>query len=98
MGAEKRFTELANPIWETIRGDSGAVEILKGAAEEKPDDVQALHNYLSSLWTQPPEFAENVRDELASSYESMSSLPWLGNYHETYSRRHPIGQMKYIEN
>ena len=61
MGAEKRLTELADLVWEMIRGDSGAVEILKGAAQEKPDDVQALHHYLSSLWIQHPEFAENVR-------------------------------------
>ena len=58
--ATKRLMDLANPIWEKIRGSSRAVEVLKGAAEEKPEDVQALQNYLSSFWKQP-EFAEKVQ-------------------------------------
>ena len=57
--AAKRLMDLANPIWEKIRGNGRAVEVLKGAAEEKPEDVQALQNYLASFWKQP-EFAEKV--------------------------------------
>ena len=58
--AAKRLMDLANPIWEKMRGNGRAVEVLKGAAEEKPEDVQALQNYLASFWKQP-EFAEKVQ-------------------------------------
>ena len=59
--ASKKLMELANPIWEKIRGNKRAVEVLTGAAADKSEDVQALTNYLATFWNQP-EFAETVKD------------------------------------
>jgi len=59
--ASKKLMELANPIWEKIRSNKRAVEVLTGAAADKPEDVQALTNYLATFWNQP-DFAETVKD------------------------------------
>jgi hypothetical protein len=59
--ARDKLMELANPIWKKIRGNKRAVEVLTGAAADNAEDVQALKNYLATVWG-PMEFAEQMRD------------------------------------
>ena len=61
LKATKKLTELGTAVLDKIRPNRRAVEALVGAAEEKPEEVQALKNYLMSLWKQSPEFAEEVK-------------------------------------
>ena len=59
--ASKKLMDLANPIWEKIRGNKRAVEVLTGAAADKAEDVQALKNYVARFWD-VPDFAKTVKD------------------------------------
>ncbi len=61
VAATKKLTELGNAVLAKIRTNRRAVEALEGAAADKPEEVQALRNYLMSLWKQTPEFAEEVK-------------------------------------
>jgi hypothetical protein len=61
VAATKKLTELGTAVLDRIRPNRRAVEALVGAAEDKPEEVQALKNYLMSLWKQTPEFAEEVK-------------------------------------
>ena len=61
VAATKKLTELGSAVLKRIRPSQRAVEALVGAAEEKPEEVMALRNYLMGLWKQTPEFAEEVK-------------------------------------
>jgi hypothetical protein len=59
--ATDKLIALGNKVLSKIRGNETAMEVLIGAAEEKPEDIQKLTNYLGSLWTKQPEFAAEVK-------------------------------------
>ncbi len=59
--ATDKLITLGNAVLSKIRGNETAVEVLVGAAAEKPEDVQKLTNYLGSLWNKTPEFAAEVK-------------------------------------
>jgi hypothetical protein len=59
--ATDKLMKLGGAVLSKIRGNETAVEVLNGAAEEKPEDVQKLTNYLGSIWKQNPEFASEVK-------------------------------------
>jgi len=49
-------------VWNRIKGNATAVTVLEGAAQEKPEDMQKLKNYLYSLWKdEQSEFAQEVK-------------------------------------
>jgi hypothetical protein len=58
--ATEKLTALGSYVLDRIRPNGRAVAALVGAAEEKPEEVQALKNYLSSLLKEP-EFAKQVK-------------------------------------
>jgi hypothetical protein len=58
----QKVMRLGTVVWERIRGNSTAVGVLKEAAQEKPEEVQRLKNYLYSLWKdENSEFAQDVK-------------------------------------
>ncbi len=59
--ASEKLMKLGTIVLDKLRGNQRAIEVLQGAATEKPEDIQALANYLGSLWTQQPEFAAEVK-------------------------------------
>jgi hypothetical protein len=59
--ATDKLIALGNKVLSKIRGNETAMEVLVGAAAEKPEDIQKLTNYLGSLWTNTPEFAAEVK-------------------------------------
>lgn len=58
----EKVMNLGNAAWRRIKGNARAVEVLEGAAREKPEDVQRLKNYLYSQWKdENSEFAREVK-------------------------------------
>ncbi len=62
MKAATKLTALGNAVFEKIHPNKRAVEALVGASEQKPEEVQALKNFLESLWKQSPDFEKAVKD------------------------------------
>jgi hypothetical protein len=58
--ATDKLMKLGGAVWDKIRGNERAKEVLVGAAADRPEDVMALTNYLGSLWSKP-EFAQEVK-------------------------------------
>jgi hypothetical protein len=58
----QKVMQLGNTVWNRIKGNTAAVAVLERAAEEKPEDMQKLKNYLHSLWKdEQSEFATEVK-------------------------------------
>jgi hypothetical protein len=58
----EKVMALGQTVWQRIRGNSPAVAVLEGAAQEKPEDIQKLTKYLHSLWKdEQSEFAAEVK-------------------------------------
>lgn len=58
----QKVMKLGTIVWEKIRGNAAAVEVLKEAAQENPEEIQRLRNYLYSLWKdENSEFAQEVK-------------------------------------
>ncbi len=58
----KKVEKLGTTVWNRIKGNATAVTVLEGAAQEKPEDMQKLKNYLYSLWKdEQSEFAQEVK-------------------------------------
>jgi len=58
----KKVEQLGTAVWNRIKGNATAVTVLEGAAQEKPEDMQKLKNYLYSLWKdEQSEFAQEVK-------------------------------------
>ncbi len=64
----QKVMQLGTVVWNKIRGNAPAVAVLEGAAQDKPEEMQKLKNYLFSLWKdEQSEFAQEVKklaDEL----------------------------------
>jgi hypothetical protein len=64
----QKVMQLGTIVWNKIHGNTTAVVVLKEAAQEKPEEMQKLKNYLFSLWKdEQSEFAQEVKklaDEL----------------------------------
>jgi hypothetical protein len=58
----KKVMQLGTIVWDRIKGNTAVVTSLEGAAQEQPEDVQKLKNYLYSLWKdERAEFAADVK-------------------------------------
>jgi len=58
----QKVEQLGTAVWNRIKGNATAVTVLEGAAQEKPEDMQKLKNYLYSLWKdEQSEFAQEVK-------------------------------------
>lgn len=57
----QKVKKLGEVVWNRIKGNTTAVEVLEGAAEEKPEDLQKLKKYLNTLWDKNPEFSQEVK-------------------------------------
>lgn len=64
----QKVMQLGTVVWNRIHGNATAVAVLEGAAQEKPEEMQKLKNYLFSLWKdEQSEFTQEVKklaDEL----------------------------------
>lgn len=64
----QKVMQLGTVVWNRIRGNTTAVAVLEGAAQEKPEDMQKLRNYLNALWKdENSDFTQEVKqlaDEL----------------------------------
>ncbi|NET57819.1 MAG: hypothetical protein F6K47_17165 [Symploca sp. SIO2E6] len=64
----QKVMQLGTVVWNRIRGNTTAVAVLEGAAQEKPEDMQKLRNYLYSFWKdENSDFTQEVKklaDEL----------------------------------
>lgn len=64
----QKVMQLGTVVWNRIKGNTTAVAVLEGAAQEKPEDVQKLRNYLNALWKdESSDFTQDVKklaDEL----------------------------------
>ena len=64
----QKVMQLGTVVWNRIHGNATAVTVLEGAAQEKPEEMQKLKNYLLALWKdEQSEFAQEVKklaDEL----------------------------------
>jgi hypothetical protein len=62
-----KVMQLGNVVWNRIKGNTTAIAVLEGAAQEQPEDMQKLRNYLNALWDKNADFAQDVKklaDEL----------------------------------
>jgi hypothetical protein len=58
----QKVMQLGTIVWSKIHGNATAVAVLEGAAQEKPEEMQKLKNYLFSLWKdEQSEFAQDVK-------------------------------------
>jgi hypothetical protein len=64
----QKVMQLGTVVWNKIRGNAQAVAVIDGAAQDKPEEMQKLKNYLFVLWKdEQSEFAQEVKklaDEL----------------------------------
>lgn len=59
----QKVMQLGTVVWNKIRGNAPAVAVLEGAAQEKPEEMQKLKNYLFSLWKdEQSEFVQEVKE------------------------------------
>lgn len=62
VAISQKVQKLGTLVWNRIRGNAKAVEVLEKAAEEKPEEMQKLKNYLHGLWKdENSEFAREVK-------------------------------------
>jgi hypothetical protein len=58
----EKVMALGQTVWQRIKGNSPAVAVLEGAAQENPEDIQKLKNYLHALWKdERSEFTTEVK-------------------------------------
>ncbi len=61
IAASEKVQKLAMVVWSRIKGNTKAIQVLE-AAEDKPEEMQKLKNYLHSLWKdENSEFAQEVK-------------------------------------
>jgi hypothetical protein len=56
----QKVMQLGTVVWNRIKGNTTAVTVLEGAAQEK-EDVQKLRNYLNALWKDDSDFTQDVK-------------------------------------
>jgi cysteine sulfinate desulfinase/cysteine desulfurase-like protein len=62
LATSEKVRKLGTVVWNKIQGKAKAVEVLEKAAEDKPEEMQKLKNYLHSLWKdENSEFAREVK-------------------------------------
>ncbi|MGB3238910.1 MAG: hypothetical protein WBB29_11470 [Geitlerinemataceae cyanobacterium] len=62
VGISQKVQKLGTLVWNRIHGSAKAVEVLEKAAEDRPEEMQKLKNYLHSLWKdENSEFAREVK-------------------------------------
>ncbi|HAA27269.1 MAG TPA: hypothetical protein DCE56_05775 [Cyanobacteria bacterium UBA8553] len=58
----EKVQKLGMVVWNRIKGNTRAVEVLEKAAQGQPEETQQLKNYLYSLWQdENSEFAREVK-------------------------------------
>ncbi|MBD2578070.1 hypothetical protein [Oscillatoria sp. FACHB-1406] len=58
----EKVKQLGTVVWNRIKGNHRAVEVLQGAAENKPEALTQLKNYLYSQWQdENSEFVREVK-------------------------------------
>lgn len=84
----QKVMQLGIFVWDRIKGNTTAVAVLEGAAQEKPEDVQKLRNYLNALWKdEGSDFTQEVKklaDELhfeLTQIEDSSSMTQVNRDH-----------------
>lgn len=100
----EKVKQLGNTVWNRIKGNAAAVTVLEGAAQEKPEDVQKLKNYLYALWKdEQSEFATEVKklaDEIHFELTQIedNSVQIQNNYGGTNSQNRISGGNVYQGN
>jgi hypothetical protein len=62
LATSEKVRKLGTLVWNKIQGNAKAVEVLEKAAEDKPEEMQKLKNYLHGLWKdENSEFAREVK-------------------------------------
>ncbi|MGB3515062.1 MAG: hypothetical protein WBA43_01300 [Elainellaceae cyanobacterium] len=70
-----KIKALGEVVWNRLRGNETAVKVLEGAAEEKPEDIQKLKNYLNALWKdEQSEFAQSVKKLADEIYFELTQI------------------------
>lgn len=70
-----KIKALGEVVWNRLRGSETAVKVLEGAAEEKPEDIQKLKNYLNALWKdEQSEFAQSVKKLADEIYFELTQI------------------------
>jgi hypothetical protein len=58
----QKVMRLGTIVWKRIQGNATAVAVLQEAAQEKPEEIQRLKNYLYSLWKdEHSEFTQEIK-------------------------------------
>jgi hypothetical protein len=61
-GITKLIQKLGETVWhKAIKGNTQAEQVLAGAAQDSPEDVQKLKTYLNGLWKSDQEFEREVQ-------------------------------------
>lgn len=61
-GVTKLIQKLGETVWQkAIKGKPQAEKVLAGAAQDSPEDVQKLKNYLNGLWKADETFEKEVQ-------------------------------------
>ena len=62
IAISEKVQKLGMVVWNRIKGNAKAVEVLEKAAQGQPEEMQQLKNYLYSLWKdENSEFAQEVK-------------------------------------
>lgn len=96
-----KIKQLGQLVWNRIKGNETAVQVLQGATEEKPEDIQKLRNYLNALWKdEQSEFAQSVKKLADEIYFELTqiednSIQIQNNYGGTNSQNRISGGTVY---
>ncbi len=58
----EKVMQLGTVVWKRIKGNTTAVTVLEGAAQDQPEEVRKLKNYLYALWKdENSDFVQEVK-------------------------------------
>ena len=60
-GITNKVEQLAQAVWPRLKGNAEALKVLQAAEQGSVENTQKLTNYLNTLWTNNPEFGEQVQ-------------------------------------
>lgn len=60
-GITNKIQQMGQAVWPRLKGNPEALKVLQAAEKGSIEDTQKLKNYLDALWTNNPEFGEQVQ-------------------------------------
>lgn len=60
-GMTNKIQQLAQAVLSRLKGNAEAIKVLQAAEQGSVEDTEKLTNYLNKLWTNNPEFGEQVQ-------------------------------------